>query len=99
MGVRLNRSALVARGKGDEASKFASDVCEYLEKLTGIELVWGVEIGNTVGKIHWFADYDSLAALEAAFDQASKDEGYNKLLDSGNDLFEGHAKDTWVYTS
>ena len=98
MGVRLNRSAVVARGKRDEASKFAADVCTYLEELTGVKLVWGVEVGNTVGKIHWYADYDNLAALEVAFDQAAKDEGYSKLVDSGNDFFEGHPQDTWVYT-
>jgi hypothetical protein len=26
-------------------------------------------------------------------------EGYDKLFESGNDLFEGHAKHTWVYTA
>jgi hypothetical protein len=98
MGVRFNRSVLVARGKRVEASKFAGDVCKYLGELTGTEVVWGVEVGNTVGKIHWFADYENLAALEAAFDDASKDEGYNKLLDSSTDLFVGQPQDTWVYT-
>ena len=99
MGVRLNRSILVARGKNDEASKFASDVSSYLEELTGIKLIWGSEIGGTVGRIHWYADYENLAALEAAFNQAASDEGYNKLLVTGNDLFEGHPEDVWVYTN
>jgi hypothetical protein len=98
MGVRLNRSILIARGRNDEASKFAGDVSSYLEELTGIEVTWGVEIGGTVGKIHWYADYENLAALEAAFNHAESDEGYNKLLATGNDLFEGHPEDTWVYT-
>ena len=97
MGVRLNRSVLIARGKNDEASKFASDVSNYLEDLTGIETVWGVEIGGTVGKIHWYADYENLAALEATFNQVAADEGYKKLLATGIDLFEGHPEDTWVY--
>lgn len=98
MGVRLNRSILIARGKGEEASKFASDVCSYLEAATGIKVIWGSEIGGTVGKIHWYADYENLAALEAAFNQAESDEGYNKLIASGNDLFIGNPEDVWVYT-
>ena len=98
MGVRLNRSILIAQGKRDEASKFAGDICSYLEGLTGVKVVWGVEIGGTVGKIHWYADYEDLAALEATFSQSAADEGYGELLASGDGLFDGHAEDTWVYT-
>jgi hypothetical protein len=98
MGVRLNRSILIAPGKRDEALKFASDVSSYSEDLTGVEVVWGIEIGGTVGRIHWYADYENLAALEAAFNQAAADEGYGELLASGAGLFDGHAEDTWVHT-
>lgn len=98
MGVRLNRSILIARGKAAEAQEFAAEVSDYLEKATGIPVIWGVEVGGTVGRLHWYADYESLGALEAAFGQTESDEGYNKLLASGNDLFDGHAEDTWVYT-
>lgn len=98
MGVRVNRSMLIARGKAAEASQFAADVSSYLGELTGVDVTWGVEIGGTVGKIHWYVDYASLAALEAAFDKAGSDEGYGELLATGNDLFDGHPKDVWVST-
>ncbi|NHZ70163.1 MAG: hypothetical protein GWP18_00805 [Proteobacteria bacterium] len=97
MGVRLNRSTIIARGKNQEASEFATKVSRYIEENTGIPVVWGLEIGGTVGKVHWFADYESLGALEAAFGQLEGDEGYQALLDGSVDVFVGAAEDTWVY--
>lgn len=69
-----------------------------MEELTGIKVVWGAEIGGTVGKIHWYIDYENLAALEAALNLAAADEGYNNLLATTVDVFDGHPEDTWVYT-
>lgn len=97
MGVRLNRSILIARGKNDEATEFAAEVCAAFEKATGVPLVWGLEIGGTVGVVHWFAEYENLAALEASFLVASADESYQKLLDTAVDFFDGPPQDTWVY--
>jgi hypothetical protein len=98
MGVRLDRSIVIARGKNDEASAYATKVCAYLEELTGVPVIWGLEIGGTVGEVHWYADYANLAALEAAFGQTMEDEGFGKLLATGNDIFVGSPEDTWVYT-
>lgn len=98
MGVRLNRSIVIARGKGDEASKYAGDICSYLEELTGVPVIWGLEVGGTVGKMHFYADYENFAALETAFAVSSADAGYGELLAAGDDLFVGAAEDTWVYT-
>jgi len=98
MGVRLDRSADIARGKNEEATKFASDVCSYWEEMTGVPLIWGFEVGGTVGRIHWYADYEDLAALEASFGISMSDEGYAKLLATAVDLFVGSAHDTWVVT-
>jgi len=98
MGVRLDRSIVIARGKNEEAMKFASDICSYFEELTGTKLIWGLEVGGTVGKVHWFADYDIFAAMEAGLGMTMSDAGYAELLASANDFFVGSAEDTWVYT-
>jgi hypothetical protein len=98
MGVRLDRAITIAQGKGDEATKFATDVCSYLGELTGVTVIWGLEVGGTVGRMHFYADYESLAALEATFTMISEDAGYEELLATGTDLFDGAAEDTWVYT-
>jgi hypothetical protein len=98
MGVRLDRSVVIERGKNDEASKYAIDICSYLGELTGVQVIWGLEVGGTVGKMHFYADYENLAALETAFGLTMSDAGYGDLLAKGNDLFVGSAEDTWVYT-
>jgi len=98
MGVRIDRSIVISRGKNDEASKFASDICSYYAELTGVQLIWGLEVGGTVGKIHWYADYENFAALETALGLIMSDAGYGERLATANDLFVGPAEDTWVYT-
>jgi hypothetical protein len=98
MGVRLDRSIDIARGNNAEATKFAGEVCSYWEEMTGVPLIWGLEVGGTVGRIHWYADYEDFAALEASFGLSMSDEGYGKLLATADDLFVGMAHDTWVYT-
>ncbi|MCL1593934.1 MAG: hypothetical protein M3132_06240 [Actinomycetia bacterium] len=97
VGVRLNRSTVIARGKNQEAAEFATKVSSYLGELTGVPVIWGLEVGGTVGKVHWYADYESLAALETAFGQLATDQGYQALLDTSVDIFVGAAEDTWVY--
>jgi len=98
MGVRIDRSSVVARGKTDEASKFAGDISSYYGELTGVEVIWGYEVGGTMGKIHWYADYENLAAFEAALGLVMSDAGYGELAAKGNDLFVGPTEDTLVYT-
>ncbi|MEA2002869.1 MAG: hypothetical protein U9N84_13425 [Actinomycetota bacterium] len=98
MGVRLDRSIVIARGKNREATEFAANVSSYIEELTGVSLTWGLEVGGTVGKVHWYADYQNMAALEAALGQTMTDDGYQELLDSAVDAFVGAAEDTLVYT-
>jgi len=98
MGVRLDRSIVIARGKNREATGFAASVSDYFENLTGIPLLWGLEVGGTVGKIHWFADYENMASLEASLGLTMTDEGYQRLLDTSVDYFSGAAEDTLVYT-
>ena len=98
MGVRFDRSIEIKRGKNAEATAFASEICTYYEELTGVPLIWGLEIGGTVGKIHWYSDYESLAAVEVTLGATMADEGWAKLLDTSVDLFVGQGQDTLVYT-
>ena len=98
MGVRFDRSIVIARGKNKEAMEFAANISSYIEQLTGVSLVWGLEVGGTVGKVHWYADYEDMAALEAVLGQTMNDSGYQELLDSAVDAFVGAAEDTLVYT-
>ena len=97
MSVRLDRSVGVVRGKNQEALEFATTISSYVSNLTGAPVVWGLEVGGTVGKFHFYSDYENLAALEAALGQIMADEGYQELLDSVNDVFDGAAEDTLVY--
>ena len=99
MGVRLNRTAVVERGKADEAMQFAADVTSYIKENWGIPIMWGMEVGGTFGKVHWFADYTDMAQLEETLGRSMTDEGYRKLLDDSADLFiVGETTDTLVYT-
>lgn len=99
MGVRLTRTAVVDRGKEDEAMQFAAAVTDYISENWGISIIWGVEVGGTFGKIHWAADYADMAQLEETFGKTMTDEGYRKLLSDSNDLFiPGETADTIIYT-
>ena len=99
MGVRFQRTAVTAPGKGDEARDFASAICDYVTDTFGTELIWGVEIGKTFGKIYWYVDYADMTELETAFQQTMTDEGYRKLVDDATGLFlAGQSEDTIVYT-
>lgn len=99
MGVRLTRTAVVDRGKEDEAMQFAAAVTNYISENWGISIIWGVEVGGTFGKVHWSADYADMAELELTFGKTMTDEGYRKLLSEANDLFiAGRTEDTIIYT-
>ncbi len=99
MGVRLNRTAVVDRGKADEAMQFAATVTDYIRENWGISITWGVEVGGTFGKVHWFSDYTDMAHLEQTLGMTMSDEGYRQLLADANDLFvTGETTDTLVYT-
>ena len=99
MGVRLNRTAVIDRGKGNEAMAFAAEVTAYIQDNWGIDIIWGVEIGGTWGKVHWFSDYDNMGHLEEVFGRTMTDEGYRSLLEKSADVFIPDAtQDTLVYT-
>jgi len=62
-----------------------------------VTIVWGLEVGGTLGKIHWYADYENLAEFERVLGQSMTDEAYLKLIEPVGDLFVAAAEDTLVY--
>jgi hypothetical protein len=97
--VRLDRAAVVDRGKKDEAMTFAAEVTAHVKDNWGIDIIWGMEVGGTFGKVNWFSDYDNMAHLEETFGRTMTDEGYRSLLEKAADVFFPNAtQDTLVYT-
>ena len=98
MGVRFDRTVVIDGGKRDEALAFAAEVSSYVEEHFGVAIVWGLEVGGTLGKIHWYADYENLAEFERVLGQTMTDEAYLKLVEPGGELFVAAPEDTLVYT-
>lgn len=99
MGVRFQRTAVIASGKRDEAMQFAAEVSSYIGENFDTEVIWGIEVGGRFGKLYWFADYQNMGELEEALGKTMADEGYLKLVDDAADLFlAGETRDTFVYT-
>ena len=87
MGVRFTRVAVVERGKQVEALEFAATISEYVEEQFDTTVTWGLQIGGTVGAIHWYSDYGSLGELEEILGRTMTDAGYMKLIAEAQDLF------------
>ena len=98
MGVRFTRTAVIAAGKRDEALAFTAEVASYVEEHFGTAVTWGLQLGGTVGKIHWYSDYENLAEFEKLLGQTMTDEGYLKVIETAGDLFVAAPEDTLVYT-
>jgi len=98
MGVRFTRTAVIGAGKRDEALAFAAEVKSYVEENFGTTITWGLQLGGTLGKIHWYSDYENLAEFEKLLGQTMTDEGYLKLVAPAGDLFVAAPEDTLVYT-
>ena len=98
MGVRFTRTVVIDRGKREEALAFVAEVSSYVEEHFGTAVTWGLQLGGTLGKIYWYADYENLAAYERVLGQTMADEAYLKLVEPGGDLFVAAPEDTLVYT-
>ncbi|MFQ5553992.1 MAG: hypothetical protein ACE5GC_01315 [Acidimicrobiia bacterium] len=98
MGVRLDRSAVIERGKRDQALEFAATVSDYVGENFGVTVTWGLQVGGTLGTLHWYADYESMAQLEETLGRTMTDAQYLKLVDEAADLFAAPPEDTLVYT-
>lgn len=98
MGVRFARVGTIARGKRDEGVAFAASISDYVRENLGVDVTWGVQMGGTLGTVHWHVDYNDMAHLEQAMGWTMSDAGYKKLVDDAADLFDGPTEDTIIYT-
>ncbi len=94
---KWSRTAMVAQGKGPEATRFAVEVADYVEQHTGLAVQAGAELAGEWGRIHWFAEPENAAQWESVNMQLAMDEAYQDLIARSGDLFiGGMTKDTLV---
>jgi hypothetical protein len=95
---RWQRSSQISSGKNEEALQFALEVSEYVNnKYPEITVRPYIEVFGTVGKVHWFVDYDSLATFERINSKLLSDAGFVALIKGAANLFiEGSGRDTMV---
>ncbi|WP_107771152.1 hypothetical protein [Nocardioides sediminis] len=98
MTIRFHRTALVAGAKQQEAAGFAAEVSQYVTETMGLPTTWGLQVGGPLSTVHWFTDFEDMAAMEAGLVKTITDAGYLKLLAKAEDLFvEGRSEDSIVY--
>ncbi|MCA0873904.1 hypothetical protein LCL97_24010 [Seohaeicola saemankumensis] len=92
--IIFHRTAAIAPGKGQEAWKFANDISETFKSITGVELTLMMPLSGNPHRITWRAQYDDLAALDAAQAKSMQDEGYlNAVSDAAHLFIAGSAID------
>lgn len=98
MAIRFHRASLAMGSTGQEAGEFAAEITQYVTENLGIPTTWGLQVGGTNGLVHWFSEFEDMAALEAGLAKTLTDPGYLAILAKGNDLFvEGSTQDTIIY--
>lgn len=98
MAIRFHRTALVARGKGQEAAAFAAEICKYSTESLGFPTTWGMQVGGTYGTMHWFSDFADMAGFDAAVVKTLTDPGYLAIMAKSEELFvEASVEDTVIY--
>lgn len=98
MAIRFHRTALVAGVRGQEAAAFAAEISKYVTESMGMPTVWGMQVGGTFGRVHWFTDYENMTEFEAGLVKTLTDDGYISVLAKAKDLFiEGSSEDSIIY--
>ncbi len=95
---RWHRSSQISSGNREEALQFAKEVSEYVSnKYPEVSVYPYIEVFGTVGKVHWFVDYDNLTTVERIISELSSDAKYIALVDGAANLFvEGGGRDTMM---
>ena len=96
--IRFTRTAVVAGGHVAEATGFAGKVTALVNARYGdTPLQWGMQVGGTVGTLHWTMDLPDLATLERITAELSQDGEYTTVIDASGGLFvPGRTYDTIV---
>ena len=98
MAIRFHRTALVAGVKDQEAATFAAEISTYTTETLGMPTSWGLGVGGTYGRVHWFTDFANMAELEAAMVTTMTDDGYLAIMATAKDLFlDGSSEDSIIY--
>ncbi len=98
MAIRFHRTALVAGSRDQEASAFAAEICTYTTESLGLPTSWGLQVGGTLGTLHWFTDFADMTELEAGMAKTLTDTGYKELMAKAAHLFvEGRTEDSIIY--
>ena len=86
--IRFTRTAVVAGGHIAEAMGFAGKVTHFVNgRYPDAGLQWGLQVGGTVGTLHWTMDLPDLASLDRIFRELSMDGEYTSLVDASGEVF------------
>ena len=99
--VIIHRQAVIAPGRLLEALGFAREVDAHVSGLLpdsrGGRV--GTELGGTLVTVHWFREFDDLAALERGMDALMSDETYLGFVSKAAGLFlPGTSEDEVIRT-
>ena len=95
--ITWHRSVKVKAGKWQEALQFAEETAEHLRSRPPQVLAIRVyeEMFGNAGTLHWIADHESLASMEAHMAQRMTDEEWLRISSRADDIFiEGSWHDT-----
>jgi Family of unknown function (DUF6039) len=95
---RFQRTAQARSGKGAEAIQWAKKISEYLnKKFAPLSNQAYTEVFGDYFKVHWYTDFEDLAAYEKITVQLLTDQEYWAMLNEGAALFiEGATRDTLI---
>jgi hypothetical protein len=92
--IRFERTMRVRVGK--HATNWAKEIANYLDTVHGNPQIrlFRSRFGN-ISTLHWIADFDDLAALEAWQRKVGADAGYRELIKKSFDIvIDGSVEDT-----
>ena len=83
----FSRRARLSGAKFRESIAWAINVTEKVAQTTGLQVgLWSQTFSPAVGTLAWSTFVPDLGALEAANDKLMVDDGYNALIDRGNEF-------------
>jgi hypothetical protein len=85
--IYFARSAMIARGKTAAAMAFAHEIAAYVKGKAGIDVHVGSRVGGNPSQIGWFAQYDSMNALDKAQTMLAVDAKYMELIAKNGENF------------
>jgi hypothetical protein len=93
---RWQRTAVMKATESQRAQQFAVGITELVnQKFPEINVEVYIEMLGASGKIHWFADFESMEQLQRIMEGVAMDAEYNQmLLDIAGVFLDGRTYDT-----